>query len=692
MAGYWEYDAPVSAIADRSGDGSVSFRDGTWHFSGGGNLKSYIVALGKAGMQSQTDTLDYIEPLCYTANLKLYTELYPKPSQTCYFDKDDYSFNLSPEKYGLEANAEVSLHLRYGFFVHTVDGTLIKDDIALTDIVAGTPKIINIESVNNWFANLENVNKKICYLVFQTQIYARFTDLETGKTITNLVTIGDLIDTSFEGDKRFGYADLTDDLAVMLNYRYPFELDGDTPKVAGIADIPTIFGDDLPDSLWRIDVRANNGYPFHKLLPDIQQIAPIIPVYQSEYITVHDSRTAQDSFDDNGLAVLDPISCRVTEILNGKYELTLEHPIDDTNKWHYLTEYNIIKALGQLFAITYTDHSWNGNIGRVNIRAEHIFYHQNDLWCFPDGRVMGSTTGELITSMQQNVHKFTDPGQVYYRYSWAGDVEVPEGARDKWNGKNEGKTPVEYILGNDGFVTTCGGELYRDNFYYSLNQTMEGALENSFDIRVGLNLLGIRRVLDTSSYCSYFRGYDKFGSWFAVAWAPQGYASEYPHKVTRSKNFNYDIDPALLSDDWTEADESFSRLSTDVMAYFKQNCNPSISYTINLRDVRRNPDYKEFINNPRYKVGDSGRIYDERLGLDITLKITKTVKDAVTGDTLEVTFGSVRSLTRLQGYNTSAVGNNQALVPTVENGAIQLKDSAGAWLFDSDGNRLMERI
>ena len=37
-------------------------------------------------------------------------------------------------------------------------------------------------------------------------------------------------------------------------------------------------------------------------------------------------------FSNNGLGVVSPESCTVTETLNGEYELTLVHPIDDNGK------------------------------------------------------------------------------------------------------------------------------------------------------------------------------------------------------------------------------------------------------------------------------------------------------------------------------------------------------------------------
>ena len=49
-------------------------------------------------------------------------------------------------------------------------------------------------------------------------------------------------------------------------------------------------------------------------------------------------------FSTNGNGTLAPLSAEVTETLNGEYELTLVHPIDDTGKWQRLVEGCILRA------------------------------------------------------------------------------------------------------------------------------------------------------------------------------------------------------------------------------------------------------------------------------------------------------------------------------------------------------------
>ena len=49
-------------------------------------------------------------------------------------------------------------------------------------------------------------------------------------------------------------------------------------------------------------------------------------------------------FSTNGNGTLAPLSAEVTETLNGEYELTLVHSIDEAGKWQRLVEGCILRA------------------------------------------------------------------------------------------------------------------------------------------------------------------------------------------------------------------------------------------------------------------------------------------------------------------------------------------------------------
>lgn len=82
-------------------------------------------------------------------------------------------------------------------------------------------------------------------------------------------------------------------------------------------------------------------------------------------------------FSSNGLGALDPIACDVHEIMNGIYELTLVHPLDDADKWQRLSRGNIIRVpvptamtpAIEMRAPTSTTEVWKITGGRVNLRS-----------------------------------------------------------------------------------------------------------------------------------------------------------------------------------------------------------------------------------------------------------------------------------------------------------------------------------
>lgn len=444
-----------------------------------------------------------------------------------------------------------------------------------------------------------------------------------------------------------------------------------------------------PLSLWRV----KSGHLINGLLVDLLprgDETPPEPVKQRPYISVYDVSTPQDGFENNGLAVLQPSQCLVTEVLNGEYTASLTHPIDAAGKWNYILERNLLKIGGQIFTIVRTDDEGINSQGQIIADCEHVFYQLSDPWIFPGAAITGERGLDLITSADAYMWRNAKPGQVNYYFTYWSDVPIsPAVSQLKWNPTQEGMTLIDVILGSNGVAALCGGELYRDNFYFSLNQSMENSEENAFDIHIGFDLTGIRRVFDTSNFCTYFRAYDQYGQWFAVAWAMPAVLRSYSHEIIRSKNFTYNIDEDLLPEGMDIYDASMELLVADGMAYFNKNCAPVMSYTVNIKDVINNPEYAELSGKPRYKVGNVGRVYDARLGGYVTLKITKTVTDAITGEVVQVVFGD------LVGFGQPKPATPTAIVgldPDPQGSNMPLRDKTGEALYDVSGEILEGKV
>lgn len=435
-------------------------------------------------------------------------------------------------------------------------------------------------------------------------------------------------------------------------------------------------GDD--DDEWHTgDVTINGGYPYIPLMIDLPRIE-LHPVPQTPYITVHSIESTQQQLantNKNGLAILTPTSCEVTEELNGAYTFTMTHPIDTEGKWQNIQLRNIVKIDGQYFTILNTVITYTNNSGSIQCSGEHIFYQQNDSWIFPGDIISGANGSTFINNMDARTTTYgSELASMVYQFSGNSDLH-PSTVITKDVG--EGCTPIDALIGSGGLIDQSGtgcAELYRYNFYYSINERMEFARDNAFDIRIGRDLKGITRNFDTSQFVSYFRAYGQ-GGWWAVAWKLTDFlARRFPHHIIRSKNF-MDIEP----------DEFFwENLINQGRSFFRRNAKPIIGWEIDLEDVRSNPDFS-CMATERLKVGDSGTIFDERFGGALIAKISGTVYDAVRDKIIRVTIGDK------QGFSSPAASTVD-IEPENIGGDLWIQDANGDFILDADGKQIIQEV
>lgn len=443
----------------------------------------------------------------------------------------------------------------------------------------------------------------------------------------------------------------------------------------------------LPLSAWRSDLGVNYDYPYIMLLPEIERITVEL-VKQREYICVYDMKTEKPDFANNGLAILHPSAAVVHEIINGEWTLTITHPFDTDGIWQYIRESNLIKCAGQIFTVKRVEwHYETANTGYLTATCEHIFYQQCDMWVYAENvSVVGYIYCKLAMDAAFAAAETHDESYMTrYAFEWDSDWQFTGAWYPTISG--DGCTPVELLLGSGGIIDQKGGELYRNNFYFSINQRMEGALDNAFDIRIGLNLLGIVRTVDASQLCLIMRLKDtRTGAWGAVSYDGRAWPSfQFPHNVPRS-------DTVTFGDEVYDAVEAgtldiFDVIFPELFARFNKTSTPVICYEVNLLDARNHGDFKEIKPNYRYKVGDTGRIYDERLGGEVILKITETETDGITGEITKVTFGSKNSFTRGAGYPQV-----NPIQPESVEGAFQLRDKDKYPMRDSNGLKIMRKV
>lgn len=363
------------------------------------------------------------------------------------------------------------------------------------------------------------------------------------------------------------------------------------------------------------------------------------PVHQEDYICVYDMVAKQsDFYENNGLAILMPTVCEITEELNGNYELVLTHPIDPWGKWRTLLELNIIKANGQLFRIykKQTTLSSDGSRQRT-VYARHITYDLNDK-LLEDCRPTNKNGHDFLKWIFDGIFD-DDPGHEYIFYTFAFDSDIKKTATAYY----QNVSPIAAMIGEDNcFVNRLGGEIHRDNFRISINEHKEGSVQHKDAIRYGFDMLEIEEDVDYTDLVTLLRVYDNFGA----MWGGTVITPRLAHPISRAVVLNYE-------------NYDLDVLATDARNLYESMNHPSVTYTIRFADLKNTELYKDFLDIQNFNVGDTIPVYCEEL--DITTEqevVKKTIKVSMDGvETTEIILGNRKSsLTRRDKLNNISIG------------------------------------
>ena len=430
---------------------------------------------------------------------------------------------------------------------------------------------------------------------------------------------------------RYGIEYTSDVLWQISDSTYPYKKS--FPQMMGFTDVS--------DNMWII---KDGGYPYKRIFPKMYGIIRdhAAPVKQAAYICVYDMHNPQNKFDDNGIAILAPSKCEIAEELNGLYELTLEHPIDKEGRWTYLLELNIIKAGGQLWRIYNKQTKLNSDGSRTRIvKARHIFYDLNDK-LLEDVRPENKNGVDFIDWIMTHMYN-DDPGSYYPQFTFNYSSDIERTATSYFIGSSV----TGALLGEDNcFLNRLGGEIYRDNFYFSINEHKEGSQQEAFSIRYGVDMIDVDETIDYSDMITNLIVKDNFGNHAVIT---HGNTPRIAHHISKAVTFSY------------ETEEDSQAFQQDAQAYFDSRKYPKINYKCNYANLKNADLYKDFIGLQERNVGDTGYIYCEELGISTLQKIIKKTVDVLTGSTVSIELGNMQdSLTRKDKYSSMVYDKSSA--------------------------------
>lgn len=404
------------------------------------------------------------------------------------------------------------------------------------------------------------------------------------------------------------------------------------------------FVGDSPYTMWQIKDEINNGMPFSPLLIDL----PVLPLYiepARPLIHVYDSQAT--TYNDNGYAIIEPISANIRQEENGMYEATFETFLDKYNKYSYLKKQAQIKiplryhgeTIYQIFRIRQVNRRMdsNGNY-RIIATAQHKWYDIARYMiedCRPTSQ---SGTGALNWLM---THGWYDNKHQTQEFDYSSNINAVSTAY------YENVNVASALLGVDQcFVNRWGGKLYRDNNYFSINSSMEFA-QSSGVIEYSYNMTEIAWEEDDSALITILIAKDNFGNEYRVTNTSVP-TEAIPHHIYGYAFFSYDTEDVI-------------QFHKDAIAYFDEYKQAQLHITVqfaNLADIKK---YKDFLALDDFEVGDKVTIYHKELGIYYSnLEIISKEFDVVSQKTMQIELGNFKNAITRRPYMADTVSDGNS--------------------------------
>ena len=350
---------------------------------------------------------------------------------------------------------------------------------------------------------------------------------------------------------------------------------------------------------------------------------------------------AETDYDTNGLRVLYPTAAEHTLEFGQAGSIHVVCPIDPDGDWESIQLNNVVKApvefhgekKPQLFRIYRIKKSRSSGVPSIEFDARHVFYDLNFVM-LDDVRPTGKTCQQAIQWLFDHPYAPNGTSQMpLSEFTFSSDIDTVTSAEYAW------KTLSGALIGEDNCILRrWGGELYVDNHYFSINETMEDSEEDAFCIVYGVNLTDIAETVDCTETYSRIAANDNQGH--SASSASSISELGLPYEKTLHASFNY-----------TDKTTSAAAFAADFAAYSAKIMEVNANYTVKYEDL---DDGDPFWALESCEVGDTGIIRDDELKIETTQRVVKTVTDLITGRRISTETGNIKpSLSRRQPWSNT---------------------------------------
>lgn len=342
------------------------------------------------------------------------------------------------------------------------------------------------------------------------------------------------------------------------------------------------------------------------------------------------------SFDQNGDMSLFPSSASVHAVLNGTWEVTLEHPNDSEDRWKYIKEGAVVKMPSfngeQLFRITHKEKSDSG----ISADLQPIFMDAADDCFLLDVRPTDKTGQQALDIMTAPNKKYTaetditSTGTAYY----------------------QNKNLIEAINGDDenSFVKRWGGEIVYDNYKAIINR--HAGSDRGVEILYGKNIAenGMKEEVDLRNVVTRiipqaYNGYQIDGN---APWVDSPLIDKYPTVKYSTMKF----EDVKMRADAQEDDESKGVIICDTPAQLEaaliKRCQeqweagadkPQVTISVDMVMIEDTELYADVKGLVEVSLGDTVHCRNNNLDIVTDARVTELEWDCVNDRILSVSLG-----------------------------------------------------
>lgn len=332
------------------------------------------------------------------------------------------------------------------------------------------------------------------------------------------------------------------------------------------------------------------------------------------------------TFDDYGIcALIDCISCFVTEVRNGEFTLSLEYMRGGANA-DKLIAGRIILAdphdnaeMAEPFRIKQRDYDMLGNIV---VEAEHISYDLNSVIVGANSQDPGTRYPSKFWEVENRYLLTANP------FTFETDISDDNGTVHKYGCDHP--TALKTLLGGmeGSMLDLFGGEL-EWNRYKVILHSARGA-DNGVKIAYSKNLTGLNYSEDLTDTVTGVIAFWKSGANYVES-ALQSVTSDYNRVVVVDASTEFDSQPSV------------SDLNTFASTYLGSHSHiPSVSLNAEFVPLWQTLEYKDFWGLEHLSLCDMATVVYPPLDLNIISKVVKTVYNVLADRYDSITISSIK--------------------------------------------------